>query len=141
MDPASFGLTVAATVVLAVQVSTALADYIESVKGASETWTKLRAEVKSLGEILNDLQGLVDECKRTGDDGTLLKVADVDSGPVSQCKNTLQKLHDWLRGELTTRGRLRFPFWREKKIKEALAAIQRHKSTFNLAIVADLRYA
>ncbi len=88
MDPASFGMSIAATVVLVAQVSTTLAEYISSVKGAPETRKKLLAEVGSLGEILNDLQELVDNSPKR-DEGTLSRVAKVNSGPLEQSKATL----------------------------------------------------
>jgi len=138
MDPASFGLSVAATVVLVDQVSTTLAEYISSVKGLRETRNKLQAEVQSLGEILKGLQSLVED-NRYGDEGTLTKVAQVNSGPLEQCEATLKELNDWLKDKLTTLRRLGFPLWRERRIKEALEAIQKQKGTFNLAIVAEIR--
>lgn len=139
MEPLSGVASVIAVVEISARLLNLCQKYCSAVKEARKDIQHFRNEVIALHDVLMNVQDLVDSS-----DGAQLSILDM---PLKQCLSTLEELLTKLdpgEDENTMKqfGRRawKWPF-SSNDIKKAIAAIDRHKNTFNLALNADQTYS
>ncbi|KAF3903388.1 Ankyrin-1 [Dactylellina cionopaga] len=139
-DPLSIAASVAGLISLAEVIIAKSYRYIKTVKGAPEQWQKLSLETSNLHSILLALKDKLAsqvENKETIDGGDPPPNAGcgVQLGMIHATANTLSKIQNDIQGwEKSSMGkRLKWPF-KVKDTQEYLAEIERHKTSFILAL-------
>ncbi|KAG8800464.1 hypothetical protein FRC16_002826 [Serendipita sp. 398] len=131
------GLSIFALVKLGAVVLNTCYDYVAKAKNAPEDIQRIISEVGSLQTILEQLQRLTsdpDEEKMT-----LLKSLEGPNGPFKACYDVLdeiQKKLQSIKDVASLRRRLLFPF-EGPKLNELLHTLEKHKTSFILAIAGD----
>ncbi len=140
------GVSVAASFVALIQVSGSVFDlcrkYYSEVKEARKEIQRLRDEIFPLQDILTNVADLAEASNPT--QLSILDRLNQADGPVQQCQAQLTGLAARLDpGEGGNRMRqfglraLKWPF-SKKDVDNIVAAIERYKVTFNLALTASL---
>jgi hypothetical protein len=141
MDP----LSGAASVIAVIQISGMIFDlcrtYYTAVKDAREDIARLQNELRALEVVLASVADLAD-----ADDSerlSTLRMLIKPDGPLSQCREDLEGMLEKLQiGDGEDRMKrfgsraLKWPL-KSKNFDKAIAAIERHKSLFDLALTAD----
>ncbi|KAG8849703.1 hypothetical protein FRB91_009667 [Serendipita sp. 411] len=131
------GLSIFALVKLGAVVLNTCYDYVAKAKNAPEDIQRIISEVGSLQTILEQLQRLTsdpDEEKMT-----LLKSLEGPNGPFKACYDVLDEIRKKLQSikdVASLRRRLLFPF-EGPKLNELLHTLEKHKTSFILAIAGD----
>ena len=140
------GVSAAASIAALIQISGSVFDlcrkYYSEVKDARKEIQRLRDEVTSLQDVLFSVADLAEAANPTK--MSILDRLNQADGPVKQCQAQLAGLVAKLEpGEAQSRMRqfgsraLKWPF-SKKEVENVMAAIERYKTSFNLAVTADL---
>ena len=131
MDP----LSVAASIVALIQLSSKVIGYLSNVKGGPRELQKLRLEVCTILPILAILQDEVEQAKGGGRWSSTLLSLDVENGPIQRFRVALEQLETKLapaKGWKKVGKACSWPFEKEE-ILGLLGIIERQKLLFTLA--------
>lgn len=118
------------------QVFSSCNEYVLDVKHARQEIKDLSAEVLGLRDTLQELDELLKS--PSASKMKTLQLLGKPNGAFEQCKNQLKDLLSELGAVDTSRrtSRLKWPFKKEK-VNSSIEALQRHKSSIQLALDAD----
>ena len=131
MDP----LSVSASIVTLLQLSSKIIGYLSDVKGAPKEHQKLRLEVCSVLPMLSILQDQADQAQQGDSWSTTLRTLTGPQGPLEQFRDSLKRLESKLapvKGLKKARKALVWPF-EKAEVLDILITIERQKSLFDLA--------
>ena len=139
------GVSAAASIVALIQISEHLfglcQEYFQGVKHAREDIQRLRDEILSLQDILINLKELTDAADSAK--LSIFKTLNQIDGPVQRCQTHLNGLVTKLDPGLGENRMkqfglraLKWPF-NSKAVNEIIVVIERHKTTFSLALNVD----
>ena len=131
MDP----LSVSASIVALLQLSSTVIGYLSDVKGGPRELRKLRLEVCSILPILSILQDEAEQAKSGGRWSSTLLSLDVPNGPIQQFRAALEQLQTRLspvKGWKKVGKAFTWPFEKEETLG-ILGNIERQKLLFTLA--------
>jgi hypothetical protein len=137
MDPLSITGTLIAVVQITTSVISICYDYRSGVASASRDVVQITESLNSLKEVLESLLRLIETTKA----GELLTVELLarDGGTLQSCQAELERLRGKLepeKGWRKLRNSLVWPL-KEGEMRRALEALERWKSTMQLALSAD----
>ena len=131
MDP----LSVSASIVALLKLSSTVIGYLSDVKDGPREPQKLRLELCNILPILSILQDEAEQAKSGGRWSSTLLSLDVPNGPIQQFRAALEELESKLspiKGWTKVGKALTWPF-EKKKTTEILGTIERQKLLFTLA--------
>lgn len=137
MDPLSITGTLIAVVQITTSVISICYDYRSAVASASREVVQLTESLNSLKEVLESLLRLI-ETTKAGELSTVELLAK-DGGTLQSCQAELERLRGKLepeKGWRKLRNSLVWPL-KEGEMRRALEALERWKSTMQLALSAD----
>lgn len=132
-------LSIASLVQLSNLVLTSCVDYVDKVKNAPADIHKIINEVSGLEFILKRLSNLVPSDENDARLASLKALYELPTGPFNACSEVLGEMAKKLEkisGSGVLRRRLMWPF-EGGKVEELLAGLEKHKSTFMLALAGD----
>ena len=136
-------LSVTASIITVLQLSSTILRYLVDVKDASADRQNLIREISSTRGILSTLNETVDDARVSDEtwSATIRSLEDPD-GPLSVLTTTLTQLATTLKGSASATGikkaanSLRWPF-KQSEVEKILRVIERQKSTLSLALEND----
>jgi len=136
-------LSVTASIIAVLQLSSTVLRYLLDVKGASEERKVLIREISFTRGILSALNEIVDDVRVSDEtwSATIRSLVDPD-GPLRVLMTTFQQLETKLKGSASEAGiktaanSLRWPF-KQSEVEKILRILQRQKSTLPLALEND----
>lgn len=136
-------LSVTASIIAVLQLSSTVLRYLVDVKDASADRKSLIREISSTRGILGTLNETVDDARVSDEtwSATIRSLEDPD-GPLNVLKTTLQQLATTLEGSASATSikkaanSLRWPF-KQSEVEKILRVIERQKSTLSLALEND----
>jgi len=137
MDPLSITGTLIAVVQITTSVISICYDYRSGVASASRDVVQITESLNSLKEVLESLLRLI-ETTKAGELSTVELLAR-DGGTLQSCQAELERLRGKLepeKGWRKLRNSLVWPL-KEGEMRRALEALERWKSTMQLALSAD----
>lgn len=143
MDP----LTISASIIAVIQVTSAVIsicyDYRQGTKHASREVIQITDELNSLKDVLDALLRLVEKTD-PGNASRLstFELLNKDDGPLRTCEGQLEALKKNLEPESGWKAVKRTLIWplREGEVLKTMEALERLKSTMQLALSADQAY-
>lgn len=142
MDGLSAAANVIAIVELSAKIYSLCQEYYVGVKNTRRDIQRLSNEVLALHEILEKLAELVNSANASK--FATLALLDKKDGPADQCaqqlKNIITKLEPNEDMKRLGWRALKWPL-KSEKVNEFVTIIERHKSTFTLALGTDQAYA
>ncbi|KAF2469207.1 ankyrin [Lindgomyces ingoldianus] len=135
MDP----LSLTASIIAVLQLSTKVLEYLNDVKDASKDRTQCALETSNLYNLLFNLRAQVEEGDATKEWYTALRALAVENGPLDQFKEALETLQ----ARMTDGGRLKkagdILMWKFKKeeMVSILGRIERLKTLVEIALQRD----
>jgi hypothetical protein len=135
MDP----LSVTASIIAVLQLSTEVLGYLNDVKDASKDRAKCAVEASNVHSLLINLRFRLEEGNADAPWYTAIRALGVENGPLDQFKQALEALQT----QMTSRGRLQQAgkalVWKFKKeeIAGILVRIERLKTLVGIALQMD----
>ncbi len=135
MDP----LSVTASIIAVLQLTTALTTYLNEVRHATAEQKKVAVEASNLYSLLTTLRFRVEDARTDDAWFSQVKSLDVPNGPLDQFKHILEKMV----GQITMSGRRNQVKsaltwrWTKAEIEEALQQIERLKTLVSIALTND----
>jgi ankyrin repeat domain-containing protein 50 len=132
-------LSIASLLQLSGKVLTNCIDYVDKVKNAPSDISKIIDEVSGLEFILKRLSNLATSDESDDRLASLKALHERPSGPFNACNEILGEIAKRLEkisGSGVLRRRLMWPF-EGGKLEELLAGLEKHKSTFMVALTGD----
>lgn len=132
-------LSVASLLQLSNLVLTRCVDYVDNVKNAPTDINKIINEVSGLEFILKRLSNLASSDENDARLASLKALHELPTGPFNACSEALGEMAKKLEkisGSGVVRRRLMWPF-EGGKVEELLSNLEKHKSTFMLALAGD----
>lgn len=129
-------LGVSASIIAVLQLASDVASYISDVKGAPAEWKRLRHEIRSLEDVLRDLQGDEGQDQEWKDK---IRTFEAPDGPLARIYKALQFVNRKIEpqsGIRKTAKAFRWPF-DAKDVEKVIAAVEREKSLLDLAFTSD----
>lgn len=142
MDPLSGAASVITVVQITGQILGLCQTYYTAVKSAREDIQRLRDELQALNFVLTKLADILDEPETSQS----LALQDLSNGTFRQCQDDLQGILTTLdnaqghskMSALSLRS-LKWPL-KSKEVDKAVSIVERYKSTFTLAVNADILF-
>jgi hypothetical protein len=136
MDPLSSTASVIAVIQISERILTLCSEYAIAVKGAKGDIERLNSEVTALFDVLKKVKDLAD-----GPDAATLTALNALTKPIAQCSSELLAIRARLDPTRQTMNRLglrslKWPF-KSKEVNIVIEALQRYKTTINMALNVD----
>jgi hypothetical protein len=133
-------LSTTASIIAIIQLSSAVVEYINGVRGATKERKRLRDEVRACEFILQQLKDDADDAEEGEAWSETIKALEGTDAPLGRLRVALNvvkaKLEHHIRLEALTS--LKWPF-NEKEIDKIISAIEREKALLQLALTNDCR--
>jgi len=136
MDP----LSVTASIIAILQLTTALTAYLNDVKHATAEQRKVAVEASNLYGLLTTLRYRVEDARTDDEWFNQVKLLGMANGPLDQFKHILEQIV----GNVTASGmreRVKSTVtwrWTKTEVKEALQQMERLKTLVNIALTNDI---
>ncbi|CAK7216079.1 hypothetical protein SEUCBS140593_002749 [Sporothrix eucalyptigena] len=135
MDP----LSVSASIIAVLQLSSEVVKYISAAAGATEERRRLREAVRACENILQKLKDESDDSEEGKAWSETIKALEAPDAPLGRLSVVLRKVDAKLqpkKGIMKALAVLKWPF-NEREITEIFATIEREKSLLELALTKD----
>jgi hypothetical protein len=136
MDP----LSMTASIIAALQLTTTLISYITDVKNATSDQKKVAIEASNLSSLLINLRFRVDEARPDDPWFNQVKLLGTENGPLDQFKHILEKIVEQISSS-RTRDRVKSALtWKfaKSEVEDALKRMELLKSLISCALTNDL---
>jgi hypothetical protein len=136
------GLSAAASIIAVLQLSSEVADYISTVKGATKEWKRLRYEILGCEVILQQIEDDRAHVDADQDWSDKIKALEAPDGPLARLSKALGFVKEKIEpgsGLRKALSAVKWPFT-AKEVEKMIATIEREKSLLNLALTSNCRY-
>jgi len=133
------GLSVAASIIAVLQLTSEMIKYLNDVKNAPEECQQCTTEVSNLQSLLINLLYHLNQEKTGHAWYTAVRALNVENGPLNQYKQALEQLRSRVEiqdGIQKIKGRLLWKFTKEE-VASVVARMERLKSLVNIALELD----
>jgi hypothetical protein len=135
-------LSTTASIIAIVQLSSAVVEYINGVRGATKERKRLRDEVRACEFILQQLKDDADDTEEGEAWSETIKALEGTDAPLGRlwiALNIVKAKLEPKTGLEKTLTSLKWPF-SEKEVEKIISLIEREKTLLQLALVNDCRY-